>query len=197
MAGWLIAFEGLDQSGKATQAAALASRLTEAGRTVRPLSFPEYGTTIGAEIAAALRGERPHAPDVLQLLYVANRYEFRAQIEGWLRQGDIVVCDRYQASSVAYGGAQGLDETWLTEIQRFLPRAHLTVLLDIEPALGVARKSEHRDQYEQDLALLARVRECYQRQARHAGWVIVDGRHDPETVAQDVTRAVRSRLGLP
>lgn len=197
MAGWLIAFEGLDQSGKATQAAALRTRLTEAGRTVRPLAFPDYDTTIGREIAAALRGERLHPPDVLQLLYIANRYEYRPQIETWLRQGDIVVCDRYQASSVAYGGAQGLDETWLADVQRFLPKPHLTILLDIDPAVGVARKREQRDQYERDLELLARVREGYQRQARHAGWVIVDGRHDPTTVAHDVARAVKSRLGLP
>lgn len=197
MAGWLIAFEGLDQSGKATQAAALRARFVDAGRTVRSLSFPDYETTIGIEIAAALRGERQHPPDVLQLLYVANRYEYRAQIEGWLRQGDIVICDRYQASSVAYGGAHGLDEAWLADIQRFLPRSHLTVLLDIDPTVGVARKRENRDHYESDLELLARVRESYQRQARHAGWVIVDGRHDQEVVTQDVARAVRSRLGLP
>lgn len=197
MAGWLIALEGLDQSGKATQAALLRTRFEEAGRIVRPLSFPDYETTIGQEIAAALRGDRMHPPDVLQLLYVANRYEYRAKIEGWLRQGDIVICDRYQASSVAYGGAQGLDEAWLADIQRFLPRPHLTLLLDIDPSVGVARKRENRDQYESDLELLARVRESYQRQSRHAGWVIVDGRHDQEAVSQDVARAVRSRLGLP
>ena len=147
MAGWLIALEGLDQSGKATQAALLRTRFEEAGRVVRPLSFPDYETTIGHEIAAALRGDRTHAPDVLQLLYVANRYEHRAKIEEWLRQGDIVICDRYQASSVAYGGAQGLDEAWLADIQRFLPRPHLTLLLDIDPSLGVARKRENRDTY--------------------------------------------------
>jgi dTMP kinase len=73
----LIAFEGLDQSGKETQAQLLRERLREAGRKVRLLSFPDYGTSIGEEIARALQGEREYASDVMQLLFVANRHERR------------------------------------------------------------------------------------------------------------------------
>ena len=78
------------------------------------LSFPDYETAIGAEIGRALHGERDYAADVMQLLYIANRYEYRPQIELWLEQGLIVICDRYLASSIAYGEAQGLDPEWLT-----------------------------------------------------------------------------------
>ena len=53
MAGLLFAFEGLDQSGKQTQAELLRDRLKAAGRKVRLLSFPDYGTSIGEEIARA------------------------------------------------------------------------------------------------------------------------------------------------
>src|SRR5712675_1747718 len=105
----LIAFEGLDQSGKETQAQQLRERLREAGRKVRLLSFPDYGTSIGEEIARALAGEREYGPDVMQLLYVANRYERKADLRRWLEGGLILVCDRYLASSIAYGEAQGLD----------------------------------------------------------------------------------------
>ena len=58
----------------------------------------------------------------MQLLYVANRYEWKPEIERALAAGQIVLCDRYLASSVAYGEAQGLDPGWLIDIQRFLPR---------------------------------------------------------------------------
>ena len=77
MRGLLIAFEGLDQSGKQTQAETLAARLSAGGRTVRQLSFPDYETPIGSEIGRALQGERDYGPDVMQLLYVANRYEWK------------------------------------------------------------------------------------------------------------------------
>ena len=70
----LIAFEGLDQSGKETQAQRLAEALRQAGHTVELVSFPDYDTTIGAEIGRALHGERDYRADVMQLLYVANRY---------------------------------------------------------------------------------------------------------------------------
>ena len=109
MAGRLIAFEGLDQSGKQTQAEWLAEALRAAGHRVQMLSFPDYATTIGAEIGAALHGQRAYGPDVLQLLYIANRYEHAPAIRGWLAEGTMVVADRYAASSLAYGEAQGLD----------------------------------------------------------------------------------------
>jgi dTMP kinase len=58
MTGYLIAFEGLDQSGKQTQAEALHDHLSAAGRQVRLLSFPDYATPMGSEIFRALHGER-------------------------------------------------------------------------------------------------------------------------------------------
>src|SRR6202011_5892594 len=116
----LIAFEGLDQSGKETQAQQLRERLRQLGRKVRLLSFPDYGTSIGEEIARALAGEREYGPDVMQLLYIANRYERKPDLQRWLEGGLILVCDRYLASSIAYGEAQGLEGGWLTEIQKFL-----------------------------------------------------------------------------
>ena len=111
--GLVIAFEGLDQSGKQTQAELLRDRLNAAHRSVFLLSFPDYGTPIGEEIERALRGARNYAPDVMQLLYVANRYERKADLQRWIDGGLILVCDRYTASSIAYGEAQGLEAEWL------------------------------------------------------------------------------------
>src|ERR1017187_4792958 len=104
----LIAFEGLDQSGKETQAHRLCARLEHEGRRVHALSFPDYATPIGEEIAKALQNQRDFGPDVMQLLYMANRFEFKPRIDLWLAAGDFIVCDRYRASSVAYGEAMGL-----------------------------------------------------------------------------------------
>jgi dTMP kinase len=193
MRGLLIAFEGLDQSGKQTQAELLRDRLTARGRTSRLLSFPDYATVIGAEIGRALRGERPYGPDVMQLLYVANRYEWKQAIVDATEAGTIVVCDRYLASSVAYGEAQGLDAAWLLEIQKYLPRPDVTILLDIPPDVSARRKSADRDKYERDLALLARVRESYLRQAA-PGWVRIDADRDRDAVAAEVFAAVANRV---
>ena len=193
--GLLIVFEGLDQSGKQTQAEALRDLVIGRGRECLLLSFPDYSTTIGREISEALHGGRDYAADTLQLLYIANRYEKRGQIETALGRGAVIVCDRYMASSVAYGEAQGLDAGWLTDAQRFLPPADLTIVLDIDPSTAVRRKSAGRDRYERDLALLSRVRTSYHRQSKQDGWLLLDGDRDKAAVTADVTLAVERLLG--
>ena len=192
----LIAFEGLDQSGKETQAQQLRERLREGGRKVRLLSFPDYGTSIGEEIARALAGERDYGPDVMQLLFVANRHERLEAMREWLEGGLILLCDRYRASSIAYGEAQGLDPGWLERIQEFLPQPDLTIFLDIDPATAARRKAHDRDRYERDLALLKRVSDSYQRQATQANWVRINGEQLKEDIAEDVFKAVALKLGI-
>ena len=193
MLGLLIAFEGLDQSGKQTQAELLRDRLTSAGRAVQLRSFPDYDTAIGAEIERALHGGHDYAPDVMQLLLIANRYEWKKEIARAIADGTVVVCDRDLASSVAYGEAQGLDAAWLVDIQRHLPQPDVTFLLDIPPEVSARRKTADRDKYERDLALLARVRESYLRQAA-GNWVRLDADRDRSELAADVYRAVAGLL---
>jgi dTMP kinase len=195
MSGMLIAIEGLDQSGKETQAQRLRERLREAGHKVRLLSFPDYGTSIGEEIARALQGERQYGSDVMQLLFVANRHERREEILEWIAGGLILVCDRYRASTIAYGEALGLETAWLEDIQRFLPRAELTVFIDIEPTTAAKRKAHGRDRYESDLPLLERVRASYQRQSADPDWVRIDGERTIDDIARDVFDLVLRRLG--
>ena len=188
----LIAFEGLDQSGKETQARLLVEALRADGRRVETLSFPDYETAIGREIGEALAGRREYGADVMQLLYIANRFEKKPQMLEWLAAGAVVVCDRYVASSVAYGEAQGLDAAWLAEAQRYLPQPDLTFVLDIAPDIAAARKRTNRDRYERDLDLLARVRDSYRRQAAQPRWVLVDGERAKDVIAAEI----REGLGL-
>ncbi|MFM8532374.1 MAG: dTMP kinase [Acidimicrobiia bacterium] len=194
--GHLIAFEGLDQSGKQTQAERLLGAFHAAGRTAEFLTFPEYTTAIGEEIGRALKGERDYQPDTLQLLYIANRFEFRTRIMAWLAAGTMVVCDRYLASSIAYGEAQGVDVPWLTAIQQPLPQPSLTLFMDMSPSVSLTRKKADRDKFERDMPLLERVRESYIRQAAAPGWTRIDAERDKDTVSQSVLSAVRSHLEL-
>jgi dTMP kinase len=195
--GALIAFEGLDQSGKQTQAERLKADVESRGRSCVLIDFPSYETPIGNEIREGLHGGRDYAADVMQLLYIANRYEKKPQIERMLAQGMVVICDRYRASSVAYGEAHGLDPAWLDAAQKYLSAPDLTILLDIAPETAAGRKTVNRDRYERDLALLSRVRESYRRQAEAAGWLRLDGERPKEAVAADVLSAVLPLLSPP
>lgn len=192
--GPLVAIEGLDQSGKETQAHLLAPWFEHQGFRVELIGFPDYTTTIGTEIGEALRGRRRFSPEVMQLLYVANRHEWKQAIDVWTGEGRAVICDRYLASSVAYGEAQGLDPAWLTVIQSTLPQPTVTVLLDIAPASAAARKRENRDAFEQDLELLGRVRMSYLRQAAEQDWIVVDASRQKDVLAFDIIGRLGPRL---
>ena len=190
----LIVLEGLDQSGKETQARLLRDRIRAAGLKARAVSFPDYGTAIGEEIARALQGEREYGVEVMQLLHVANRYERRPDLDRWRTAGITLVCDRYVASSIAYGEAQGLDPVWLEDLQRFLPEPDLTIFLDIKPETSLTRKPTGRDRYELDLELQVRVKDSYLRQSKQPGWVRVNGEQTVSEVATVIAEAVESKL---
>ena len=190
----LVAVEGLDQSGKETQAQHLRDRLRASGYKSRVVSFPDYGTFLGEEIARSLQGERDYGPETMQLLHVANRFERKADIDRWQGAGLIVLFDRYVASGIAYGEAQGLDPRWLATLQVSLPQPELTILLDIAPETAAARKTAGRDRYERDLALLTRVRQSYLRQAEQEDWVRIDAEQPPDVVAAEMAAAIEPRL---
>jgi dTMP kinase len=149
---------------------------------------------LGAEIGRALHGERDYGAETMQLLYIANRFEWKPVIERELAQGSIIVCDRYLASSIAYGEALGLDPAWLADTQKYLPQPDLTVLLDIPPDVSATRKTANRDKYERDLVLLGRVRDSYVRQAAGGGWLRLDAARNRDAVAADVHTAVAPLL---
>ena len=172
----LIAFEGLDQSGKETQARLLRARLEQDGRKVHAVSFPDYETPIGQEIAARSHGERDFAPDVMQLLYVANRFEFKPRLDSWLADGErrrLRPLPRVERRVRRSAG----------------PRPRVARGHPAPPAAGrsdgAARHRARDRRAAQDgpaaigtsatCALLARVRESYRRQAAQHGWILIDG----------------------
>ena len=195
LAGRLIAVEGIDQAGKWTVCERLIQELARSGVGAELTGFPDYETPLGGEIARFLAGQQAYPLEVRQLLYAANRWERAPDLRRWLAAGRAVVVDRYVASGLAYGEAQGLGADWMTCLERGLPEPDLTILLDIPPEVSLARKTDARDTYESRLDLLARVREVYLRLARSPGWRIVDATADRETVARGVLSVVRGYAG--
>lgn len=194
LAGKLIAIEGIDQAGKQTICEWLASELRAQGVKTEQTGFPDYGTPLGQEITAFLRGERDYPAEARQLLYAANRWERAAELRSWLAEDRAIVVDRYTASGVAYGAAQGLDMAWMLQVERGLPPADLTILLDIAPDVSVARKTTARDAYENRLDLLANARAAYHTMATAPGWLVVDAATDRDTVRARVLAALQGYL---
>lgn len=192
LAGRLIAVEGIDQAGKWTVCERLVRALREAGVEAELTGFPDYTTPVGEEIGRFFAAERTYPVQARQLLFAANRWERASDLRSWLAAGRAVVVDRYIASGIAYGTAQGLDPDWMMCVERGLPTADLTILLDIPPDVSVARKSTARDVYEARVDLLTRARDAYLRLAVQPTWRTVDATADRDAVWSAVLATVRA-----
>ena len=180
----LIAIEGVDSAGKATQAKILAHRLR-----AELYSFPRYNTPIGALIKRHLTGDvylatthsknRDEAdPFMFQCLMAADKLYAEPRILDTLVDENHVVCDRWIPSALCYGAADGLDRDWLSGLHASLLEADLNIFLDITPEEALRRRPEARDRFERDREKQKRVREEYKKLWTERGaphYVTVDG----------------------
>src|ERR671919_107363 len=119
----IIVIEGTDKAGKGSQSRMLAETLKASGKICVILDFPDYMTSIGMEIKAFLEGKREYLPEVKHLLFSANRWEKKKEIESMLENGTIIVMNRYWQSNLVYGVANGMDTNWLLGLDKGLPSA--------------------------------------------------------------------------
>lgn len=170
----LIVIEGLDASGKATQARLLAERLD-----AQLFSFHRYDTPVGGAIKAHLHNEWQARVDprggiidavsqydalAFQGLALMDKCLAAVEIRRLISRDQVVVCDRYWQSAYAYGGADGLDKEMLVAMHAVLPQGDLNLLLDVPLDMTIERQVARglpRDRYEQDVQKLHQVRENY------------------------------------
>lgn len=219
--GVLIAFEGIDGSGKTTQARVLYQRLREHDVDV-VLTQEPGGTDFGemarellkragllsrlsralAEPSSFYRKDVRVSPRAELLLFVAARAQLVDEvIRPQLARGGVVVCDRYAASSVAYQGYGRQLDLVLVDAANALATnglaPHLTVLIDIAPEVGIARKAG-RDRFErEDAAFYERVRRGYLTTAATMAesYLVLDGTLPVEELAAAVWRRVEPLVG--
>lgn len=196
--GVLIALEGTDASGKATQTKLLAEHLHRVKHEAPLYSFPRYNTALGATIKRHLVGdtlvaERSHEFDPVrrapedplwfQAVCLADKYEAAADIEAHLRADRFVVCDRWKPSAIAFGASDGLDVNWVERVQERLPTANLNILLLVSEEEALRRRPNLRDRYEKDRDKQKIVRLNYARiwadrsqdKTEPNVWVTIDG----------------------
>ena len=196
-----VTFEGVDGSGKTTQAELLAGWLREQGRTVL-LTREPGGTPLGERVRQLLlEGEEMGAWTEAALFAAARAEHVERAIVPALERGADVVCDRYLDSSVAYQGmARGLGEERVRELSLIVTRGLLpqrTFLLLVEPAAARGRSSGDRDRIEREAdAFMERVDVAYRELASHepARIVALDGSREPTILAEEVREHVRALL---
>lgn len=193
--GAFIAIEGIDAVGKKTQTSVLKSWLRAKGMTTRTLSFPVYETTIGKEIRKFLAGTVEYPPEVRAMLYAANRWEKKAELEETLAKTDVTIVNRYSGSNFAYGVSSGLELEWLIRLEEGLPKPDLVLVLDAPPARLVPRRGGNKDSYERNASLQERARSAYLEHAAKFGWTVIDANKGIDETSRAVKSAVAEALG--
>lgn len=149
--GALIVFEGIDRCGKTTQCTKLVEHLCAAGVAAEMWRFPDRTTAIGAAINDYLSNKANLDDAVVHLLFVANRFEKRAEMLRLLESGVTLVVDRYSYSGVAYTAAKGiphLGTDYCRSVEVGLPAPDLVLYMDISPEASAARGGFGGERYE-------------------------------------------------
>jgi dTMP kinase len=201
--GFFISLEGGEGAGKSTQVAELSRWLTDEGYEV-VTTFEPGSTTIGGQVRTLLldRKSTGLAPRAEALLYAADRAQHVSEVvEPALRRGAVVISDRYIDSSLAYqGGGRDLSRQDISRISAWATAGllpDLTLLLDLDPALGLQRIGGRADRMESEaLEFHVRVRTAFLELAKtgRSRYVVVDASRSPEEVQAELRAEVTRRL---
>ena len=219
--GKLIVIEGLDGSGKATQAQLLAAHLKEEGLSVREITFPDYASDSSALVKMYLSGQfGPHPDDVnayaASSFYAVDRYaSYKTSWGGFYEQGGIVIADRYTTSNAVHQCSKLPPDQWESFLRWLfdyefhllgLPTPDAVISLQVDPAVSqklmTARyhgDESKKDVHEKDTAYLARSREAAEYCAAHLGWHTVhctrgDAMRSIENIQAEVQSIVQEKL---
>ena len=204
MRGKFITFEGCDGSGKSTQLRLLSDYLTK--QNIPHIFTREPG---GGKISEAIReillnGKNMEMPDECEaLLYAASRVQHLSdRVEPALKEGKLVICDRYVDSSLAYQAyARGLGDAFVRQINDFALKNYLpdvTIFIDLSPEDAFKRKpgADQNDRLEKaGSAFHDRVYEGYKAvaKAEPKRVVCVDGKQTPDAIFADVLRILKEK----
>jgi thymidylate kinase len=195
--GAFLVIEGIDGAGKSTLCEIIKDSLESEGRKVIVTQEPtrdEIGSFIrrGEVKGISQKGEA--------LLFVADRAVHTERIEKWVDEGNIVICDRYFASTVAYQSVSfngvALEKEWLISLNMPVIREpDLTILLDIDPEKGLGRIGGRGEISKfENSEYLKGVRKAYLELAEEFGFVVMNAERDQQVLSKEIIEKLRERL---
>lgn len=198
--GVFIIIEGLDGSGKTTQAVLLTKKLSESYNvfcTAEP-SNGKIGTFIRE---SCLYGEKRIPTEAEALLFAADRIEhIQNEIRLALDEGKLVICDRYIYSSLAYQGSAGLSLDWIKTINARALQPDVAFFIDVDPK-RVLERLQRKKSVMETLETQQKVREVYLKFVEKGELLIIDGDKPKDVVAEalyikicDLLKAIKSMV---
>ena len=182
--GKFIVIEGLDGSGKSTQSKLLISHLKKEGYKTAIIDFPQYGTKSAGLVEEYLNGKYGTSEEVgsyrASIFYTCDRYDASFKIRKWLKEGKVVISDRYVASNIGHQGGKIKNKKerkfflkWLYNLEYNIfgiPKPDITFILKTSPKLAreMAPKITDKDKKRKRIAYLGRkIRDIHERDLSH------------------------------
>jgi len=170
-----IALEGIDGSGTSTHSHLLRGFLESKGLKVH-LTMEPSESDIGKLVRKYLK-DRNVPPTTDALLFAADRdFHYNNEIKNKLDEGQIVISDRYLESSIVYQSVQSdkISVDWVKEINKFVAFPDITIILDVNPKIALARKENEDLEKFEDTSFLDKVRNLYLKRAKQKSYYIIN-----------------------
>lgn len=176
-----IVFEGIDASGKETQAKLLSSFFKKKGFEVLLTHEPIYQEPIGQVIKSNLEKKISLASETIAMLYAADRHEHYLKVKKALDEEKIVISDRYKYSNMAYQGANGVDPKWIEEIEKYSLDPDIVFYIRVRPESAMKRRKE-KDLYEENIEFQKKVFDIYETLSKKYKFIVIDGEKSIEDI---------------
>lgn len=194
---FFIVIEGIDGCGSSTHCKILAKTLENKGFKVHLTQEPS-SSEIGRLLRIYLK-DSSIPPTTDALMFAADRdLHYHNEIKKYMKKGYIVISDRYKESSIVYQSAQAEEITvdWVKNINKFAGRPNITIILDLETEIGLARKGKEDLEKFEDLDFLEKVRNLYLKRAKEEGYHVINSDDILELVQEKIQKIVFEELGL-
>lgn len=197
--GRFIVFEGIDGAGSETQAKLLFKHLQKKRKNVKKLDYPDYKRPIGRLIHQFLHEKYDFNVEVQSLLHLADFIKDKELITKWLKEGRIIICDRYFTSTITYQGLRNFPVDQLLKIANLfqIPRPDIVVYLEVSPGTSIKRKLKEKknlDRNENNKKFLNEASKAYRNLVQNqifAKWIVIDGRNSIKEVFQEVIKSLK------
>jgi dTMP kinase len=188
--GKFITFYGINNIGKSTHARILADRLQKEGFDPVYIKYPIYDLEpSGPYLNKILRdGQQNISEEELQLWFVINRHQFEPKLKEMLMEGKTIIAEDYIGTALAWGAAKGANEEWLEQINKYLLRSDMAILIDGERTKQAIEKGHI---HETNDNLMRKARQTHLEIAEKYAWYIIKLQEKKEDTAKLVWEGVK------
>ncbi len=203
----IVAFEGINQCGKSTQAELLKEALTQRGLRVAQMAFHNTSSPIGQFLVQWLNGSHEMDRYTVELLMAADKQQKQQQFAALDQDGtDVLLIERYTLSQDAFSRAHKLDTYWINSLQKFMRQPDVDILIDISVEESLKRRPNQAykvfDLLEGDEQTLKLAREAFLHEARRirsAMWLegfvyVINGQQPKETIHQEIVQFIEKEV---